>query len=82
LVDESGVPLAQNDRQPLGGFYPTSAWEPGAQVAETYQLDIPADLAPGRYRVVTGLYDPVKNERLLGADSSTSFLLTIITVGL
>jgi hypothetical protein len=80
LVDETSVPLAQNDRQPLGGFYPTSAWEPGVQVAETYQLDLPADLAPGRYRLVTGLYDPVKNERLFSLAGADSFLVATITV--
>jgi hypothetical protein len=80
LVDESGVPLAQHDRQPAGGFYPTSAWEPGVQVAEQYQLDVPADLAPGRYRLVTGLYDPVKNERLFSLAGADSFLVATITV--
>ncbi|MCE7981007.1 MAG: hypothetical protein DYG89_07425 [Caldilinea sp. CFX5] len=80
LVDENGVPLAQNDRQPLGGFYPTSAWEPGIWVEELYQLTVPADLAPGRYRLVTGLYDAVKNERLFSVDGSDSFLVAAVTV--
>ena len=80
LVNESGVPLAQNDRQPLDGFYPTSAWALGVQVAETYQLALPADLAPGRYRLVTGLYDPVHNERLFSGTGADSFLLAVVTV--
>ncbi len=80
LVDESGVPLAQNDRQPLGGFYPTSAWAPGVWVEDQYQLALPADLAPGRYRLITGLYDPVKNERLFNVTRADSFLLAFTTV--
>lgn len=80
LVDESGVPLAQNDRQPLGGFYPTSAWAPGVWVEELYQLAVPADLAPGRYRLVTGLYDPVKNERLFNVVGSDALPLMEVAV--
>lgn len=80
LVDESGIPLAQNDRQPLDGFYPTSAWEPGVQVAETYNLELPVELAPGTYRLITGLYDPANSKRLLGADGADSLRLALITV--
>jgi 4-amino-4-deoxy-L-arabinose transferase-like glycosyltransferase len=80
LVDENGIPLAQNDRQPLGGFYPTSAWSPGVWVEELYQLAVPADLAPGRYRLVTGLYDPVKNERLFNVVGSDALSLMEVAV--
>lgn len=80
LVDERGIPLAQNDRQPLNGFYPTAAWKPGERVEERYTLTVPPDLAPGAYRLITGLYTPVHGERLLRADGTDALLLTPITV--
>jgi len=80
LVDESGIPLAQNDRQPLNGFYPTTAWTPGIWVEERYTLALPADLAPGVYHLITGLYNPVNGERLLGVDGADARLLTLVTV--
>lgn len=80
LVDETGVPLAQQDRQPLDGFYPTSAWTAGVWVEEVYSLSVPADLAPGRYRLIVGLYDPATNERLALPEESDHFLLAEVNV--
>lgn len=80
LVDDSGVPLAQNDRQPLDGFYPTSAWTPGMWVEEAYRLELPAGLSPGAYRLIAGLYAPANSERLLQADGNDSFQLALIMV--
>ena len=47
----SQVNLAPGDRA-------TRAWLPGEVAVTTYDLDLPADLAPGVYRLMTGLYDP------------------------
>lgn len=80
LLDDSGVPVAQNDRQPLAGFYPTSAWEPGVGVEDVYRLELPAALPPGRYRLVTGLYEPANNERLLGVGGADVWLLALVNV--
>ncbi len=80
LVDETGAPLAQNDRPPLNNFYPTSAWATEPWVAETYTLPLPATLAPGTYRLITGLYDSQTQTRLLLADGADSYLLATITI--
>lgn len=80
LVDEQGVPLAQSDRQPLGGFYPTTAWSTAPWVAEHYPITVPAELPSGHYRLVVGIYDPVTNERLRRVDGEDLFLLTVVTV--
>ncbi len=48
--------VAQVDRQPLAGNWPTSAWEPGYPLQDTYSLSLPADLRPGTYEVRAGLY--------------------------
>lgn len=80
LVDDSGVPLAQHDRQPLGGFYPTAAWTAGVVVADVYQLAVPAELAPGPYRLIAGLYDPATNEQLAVLKGGDHFSLAEVNV--
>ncbi|MBX3013969.1 MAG: glycosyltransferase family 39 protein [Caldilineaceae bacterium] len=79
-VDASGTPLAQMDRQPLDGFYPTSAWQPGTWVAEVYPLALPATLPAGNYRLLTGLYNPTTFERLPLADGADAALLASVTI--
>lgn len=80
LVDDSGVPLAQHDRQPLDGFYPTAAWTAGEAVADVYPLAVPAELAPGAYRLIAGLYEPTTNERLKRVDGADSLLLATVQI--
>ncbi|MBN1581778.1 MAG: DUF2723 domain-containing protein [Anaerolineae bacterium] len=51
---------AQDDITPLGGSAPTLLWFPrwrrGTRIADTHLLDVPADLAPGQYPLVVGMY--------------------------
>ncbi|MFZ1241609.1 MAG: hypothetical protein WAV66_19960, partial [Anaerolineae bacterium] len=56
LWDEDGQMRSQVNLAP--GDRPTRAWLPGEVAVTTYDLDLPADLAPGVYRLMTGLYDP------------------------
>ena len=62
LIDASGELAAQIDRPPAG--FPTSDWQPGEIVVDQYQIDYPADLPPGSYRVQTGFYDLATLTRL------------------
>ena len=64
LGDPSQEPLAQGDSPPLGGHYPTHLWEEGEVIDDAYHLSLPPDLAPGRYPVYLGMYDPVSGTRL------------------
>jgi hypothetical protein len=64
LLDQAGGLQAQVDRMPVGGFQPTSTWQPGQLVRDNYGLEVPADLPPGQYRLITGLYLPASMERL------------------
>jgi hypothetical protein len=64
LGDPSREPLAQGDGPPLGGHYPTHLWEEGEVIEDTYHLSLPPDLAPGRYPVYIGMYDPLSGTRL------------------
>jgi hypothetical protein len=56
LMGPDGRPIAQGDKSPLDGDWPTSAWEPGQTFRDDYQIEIPADLAPGTYELRVGLY--------------------------
>jgi hypothetical protein len=56
VLDSAGRLVAQTDGQPRGGDEPTTAWDPGEVVVDRHALDLPATLAPGRYRVIAGLY--------------------------
>jgi hypothetical protein len=55
---------AQSDKLPLDGLWPTSAWESGYPIRDKYRLDLPADLAPGRYELRAGLYRPEDGQRV------------------
>lgn len=58
LLDANGVLVAQHDQQPAAGAAPTTGWAPGEIIADSYRLDLPADLAPGWYTLVLRMYDP------------------------
>lgn len=50
ILDQAGLPVAQLDA-PIGEF------DAGARWVDTVRIELPADLAPGEYRVVTGWYE-------------------------
>lgn len=80
LVDASGQPIAQQDRAPEGGFYPTSAWAIGEQVIDEYTLALAPDTPPGLYRLLVGWYDPATGERLRTPADGDALLLATIEV--
>jgi hypothetical protein len=49
-----------DDKAPLRGSAPTLLWFPrwrrGMRISDTYVLDVPADLPPGPYPLVVGMY--------------------------
>jgi 4-amino-4-deoxy-L-arabinose transferase-like glycosyltransferase len=54
-MPEEGT-VAQHDKVPLDGDWPTWAWEPGYTVRDEYSLQLPVDLQPGTYQLRAGLY--------------------------
>lgn len=48
---------AQQDNQPVGGTYPTTLWQSGETISETYTLAVPRDAPAGQYKIRVGLYD-------------------------
>ncbi|HET7377885.1 MAG TPA: hypothetical protein VFK30_14330, partial [Anaerolineae bacterium] len=64
LIDANQQPHVQADAIPVNGSRPTTGWQPGEILTDTYTLNLPADLPAGQYRLVTGLYDPNDLARL------------------
>lgn len=63
LLDREGRLLSQSDAIPAGD-YPTTRWLPGEVVLDVHTLPPPTSNAPGPYRLVAGMYDPVSGQRL------------------
>ncbi|MCL4393577.1 MAG: glycosyltransferase family 39 protein [Chloroflexi bacterium] len=64
VLDSSQVIRAQQDHVPGDGAFPTTSWVKGEYLADLYQLQIPADAAPGGYIVEIGMYDAKTGIRL------------------
>lgn len=64
LLDPSGNLRFQRDNAPRNGKYPTSLWSAGEIVADSYELTIPAEAAPGSYQLEVGLYEWPSLKRL------------------
>ena len=61
----TGGPLwAQDDSEPCRTFYPTSIWDAGEIVIDTFTLELPQDIPPGQYTLHTGFYELRTLERL------------------
>ena len=57
------------DQQPLGPRLPTRLWYSGLADGETWHVPLPADLAPGRYTIFTGLYRTRDQQRVPVSDA-------------
>jgi hypothetical protein len=64
VVGYDGRAVAQHDKQPLGGSYPTSRWRQGDLIVDRFMLSIAPDAAPGEYTVLVGWYDLATGSRL------------------
>ena len=58
------------DQQPLGPRLPTRLWYSGLNDSETWQVPLPADMAPGRYDIFTGLYRVRDQQRVPASDAA------------
>ena len=81
LHEESGEWFVY-DQQPLGSRLPTRLWYRGLADTETWQVPLPADLEPGKYRVFTGLYRAGNQQRVPATDmDGTPFVDARIPLG-
>jgi len=54
----------QQDNEPVNGQLPTTAWVPGAIIADHYYIPVAADTPPGQYHIEVGMYGLVDGARL------------------
>lgn len=83
LLNADGVLVAQRDGEPGGGSLPTDSWQPGVRIADRHGLAIPADLPPGEYRLIAGLYDaayPYARLPVTGAPAADFIVLATIAI--
>jgi hypothetical protein len=64
LKDIEGNLVAQTDRPPIFGRYPTSLWEPPEIIADPLTIPLPVEILPGDYDLAIGLYNPRTGVRL------------------
>ena len=70
------------DQQPLGARLPTRLWYSGLADSETWQVPLPAELAPGHYNVFTGLYRARDQQRVSASDADGSaFVDALVPLG-
>jgi hypothetical protein len=80
LLDPAQHVVAQVDRQPLAGAAPTTTWLPGEVLTDLYHLSLPAELPPGQYQLIAGMYHSAGGQRLpttLGGDFISLAPLTV-----
>ncbi len=64
LIDIRGQIALQQDRSPVGGFAPTSQWEPGELIRDNFGFVLPETLLPGEYELWVTVYSWPELERL------------------
>lgn len=82
LLNQDGQIAAQDDGEPVGGSAPTSSWQPGTTITDNHGLLLPADLPPGEYTLLIGMYDPLDpSARLpIGTDAGVTDSFSLETI--
>jgi hypothetical protein len=64
LIDDRNTIWAQHDASPGAGCCPANTWVEGEVIVDDHTLSLGADLPPGTYSLVAGLYDEATANRL------------------
>ena len=81
LVDGTALTVAQLDTMPGGGLRPTSGWQPGRLLLDSYTVVIPMTAhTPNRASWQVGFYDHRSGERLPQVDGGTGYTFGEVTV--
>ena len=64
VLNASGRLVAQDDSPPQQGKAPTTAWVRDEVVVDRHDVRLPADIPPGDYTIITGIYDAATGKRL------------------
>lgn len=57
LLAADGSYIAGHDSPPNNGYAPTGSWQENDLIFDPHTIKLPADLPPGDYRLVAGMYD-------------------------
>lgn len=80
LLNSGGELAAQSDNWPAQGQWPPTCWQPGEIISDRHQINLPPDLPPGSYTLVTGLYDARDGDRLPTKTGETLVVLGEIEI--
>ncbi|MCL4369609.1 MAG: 6-pyruvoyl-tetrahydropterin synthase-related protein [Chloroflexi bacterium] len=80
VLDGQGRVVAQHDSFPAGGARLTTSLVSGEVIEDLHTIALPANLAPGRYTLIIGLYEPISGGRLSQADGTNFVSLSGIEV--
>ncbi len=75
LLNPTGKLVAQHDREPRAGSYPTFAWVPGEVIPDRHLVRLPSGLPPGEYTLIAGLYGSDGGPRLRTSDGADHIVL-------
>ncbi|MEW5959343.1 MAG: hypothetical protein AB1801_16555, partial [Chloroflexota bacterium] len=62
--NQAGATVAQLDRPPVNGAYPSSLWASGELIPDRLLVPLAQDLPAGEYTLVVGMYDFASGARL------------------
>ena len=79
VLDARGEVIAQMDRPPLNGHYPTSLWDAGEIVLDEVAVPLPQALPANGYSVHVGLYNFADGTRLpVPGSADNGIKLTVV----
>jgi len=80
LFNPAGALVAQHDGLPVKGTIPTNDWTVGEVITDQHLVEF-ANLPPGNYKLVVGMYDANTGERLPVAGDDTAIQLQTLPMG-
>ena len=72
LIGAGETILAQQDRYPADGLSPTSTWQAGDSITDSYFLRVPSNFSGDEVTLAVGLYDAPTLERLPVTESDST----------
>ncbi|MBI5650469.1 MAG: hypothetical protein HZC40_08505 [Chloroflexi bacterium] len=75
LLDAQGNLVAQYDREPDAGNAPTTSWLKDEVIVDRIAIELPANLAPGEYTLIVGMYHAPTGARLIANETNSDHIM-------